>query len=42
MFGSYFAFWDNELVVVATYDKPTNNSQQDALDDALAKAAGKR
>jgi CubicO group peptidase (beta-lactamase class C family) len=40
-FSSYFAFWDNELVVVALYDKAINNNQQAALDNALVKAAGK-
>ena len=40
-FGSYFAFWDNELVVVALYDRQTNNAQQSALDSAMVKAAGK-
>jgi CubicO group peptidase (beta-lactamase class C family) len=40
-FSSYFALWDNELLVVAAYDKSINNTQQVALDSALAKAAGK-
>jgi CubicO group peptidase (beta-lactamase class C family) len=40
-FGSYFALWDNELLVVAAYDRSINTTQQGALDAALSKAAGK-
>jgi CubicO group peptidase (beta-lactamase class C family) len=41
-FGGYFAFWDNELVVVALWDQQTTERQQDNLDDAMVKAAGKK
>jgi CubicO group peptidase (beta-lactamase class C family) len=37
-FSSYFALWDNDLLVVATMDK---NKADDTLDNALVKAAGK-
>lgn len=38
-FSSLFAFWDNELLVVATMDKATGAHA--AADEAMAKAAGK-
>jgi hypothetical protein len=40
-FSSYFALWDNELLVVAAHDKMLNDSQFGTLDAALVAAAGK-
>jgi CubicO group peptidase (beta-lactamase class C family) len=40
-FSSYFALWDNELLVVAAHDKMLNDSQFGTLDTALTTTAGK-
>lgn len=40
-FSSYFAFWDNDLVVAAFYDTAINTTKQDALHKAITAAAGK-